>query len=70
MRTNIVLDDDLMQEAAQYSGTKTKKALVEEALKLYIQIRRQDGLRALRGKLHWEGNLDELRRGRFQPSDN
>lgn len=69
MRTNIVLDDDLMAEAAKFSQSNTKKGLVEEALRLYIQIQKQAGVRSLRGKLHWEGNLDESRRGRFQPAD-
>ncbi len=66
MRTNIVLDDKLMESARQYSRARTKRGLVEEALRLFVQIRSQEGVRKLRGKLHWEGDLDQLRRGRFQ----
>lgn len=63
MRTNIVIDDELMAEAAKLSESKTKKGIVEEALKLLIQIKRQEGIRKLRG-IGWEGNLAEMRRSR------
>jgi Arc/MetJ family transcription regulator len=66
MRTNIVLDDELLDTARSYSDQRTKKGLVEEALRLFVQVRRQAGIKKLRGKLRWEGDLDELRRGRFQ----
>jgi Arc/MetJ family transcription regulator len=66
MRTNIVLDDELVENARKYSGERTKKGLVEEALQFFVQVKRQAGIKELRGKLHWEGDLDELRRGRFQ----
>lgn len=61
MRTNIVIDDILMQQALKLSGLDTKKAVVEEALKLFIQIRQQNALRELRGKLKWEGDLEQMR---------
>lgn len=61
MRTNIVIDDVLMQQALKLSGLDTKKAVVEEALKLFIQIRQQTALRELRGKLKWEGDLEQMR---------
>ncbi len=61
MRTNIVIDDLLMQQALKLSGLDTKKAVVEEALKLFIQIRQQKALRELRGKLKWEGDLEQMR---------
>ena len=57
MRTNIDIDDDLMQQAMQSSGATTKRAVVEEGLRLLIQTRRQAGLRRLRGKVAWEGDL-------------
>lgn len=63
MRTNIVLDDELMAEAAKYTEAKTKKGIVEEALKFYVQVNRQTGVRKLRG-IGWEGDLDEMRRKR------
>ncbi len=61
MRTNIEIDDELMAEALRRSGAPTKKAAVEEGLRLLIQVRRQAGIRRLRGKVHWEGDLDEMR---------
>ncbi len=66
MRTNIVIDDDLMNEALRVTGLKTKKEVVEEALKTLVRIERQKGILALRGKVHWEGDLDEMRRDRFE----
>ena len=68
MRTNIVIDDDLMKEAQQLTGLKTKHAVIEQALKTLIMIRKQEKIRSLRGKLRWEGNLAELRRNRFGAS--
>ena len=62
MRTNIEIDDRLMKQAMQSSGRKTKRATVEEGLRLLIRLRRQERTRRLRGKIRWEGNLDESRR--------
>lgn len=65
MRTNIEIDDELMAEAQKAGGFKTKKAAVEEGLRLLVRTRTQGRrLRALRGKLHWEGSLDDMRRDR------
>jgi Arc/MetJ family transcription regulator len=61
MQTNIVIDDQLMDQAINLSGLETKKAVVEQALKLYIQLLQQAALRELRGKLRWEGDLDQMR---------
>jgi Arc/MetJ family transcription regulator len=61
MRTNIVIDDRLMAAALKTSGHSTKKDVVEEALKLLVQVKRQSRLRKLRGALKWEGNLEEMR---------
>ncbi len=61
MRTTLVLDDDLIQQAQQLTGIKTKREVIHEALRTLIALRRQAAIRALRGKLHWEGNLDESR---------
>ena len=62
MRTNIMLDDDLVAEAMRRTGIRTKRAVVEEALRTLIGLKRQEEILALRGKLHWEGDLDEMRR--------
>ena len=62
MRTNIVIDDDLMDKALKISRLKTKKDAVEEGLKLLVQRKEQENIKNLGGKLHWQGDLDEMRR--------
>jgi Arc/MetJ family transcription regulator len=64
MRTNIVIDDKLIQEAMQVTSLPTKRAAVEAGLRLLIQVGAQTGIRHLRGRVDWEGNLDEMRAGR------
>ena len=61
MRTNIVIDDDLMNEAMKLTRLKTKKAVVETGLKLLVQIKKQEKIKSLRGKLKWDGDLDAMR---------
>lgn len=65
MRTNIDIDDKLMAQAMRSSGAPTKKAVVEEALRMLVQTRAQTSIRRLRGKVKWEGDLDQSRRSRF-----
>jgi Arc/MetJ family transcription regulator len=66
MRTNIEIDDKLMKEAMRSANTRTKRETVEAGLRTLIRLKRQEGIRRLRGKIRWEGNLDELRRGRTE----
>ena len=61
MRTNIVIDDKLMADALNATGLQTKKEAVEEGLKALIKLRKQENIRSLRGKLNWEGDLDDMR---------
>ena len=61
MRTNIVIDDKLMADALRATGLKTKKEAVELGLKLLVKRQKQQAIRNLRGKITWEGNLDEMR---------
>ena len=61
MRTNIVIDDKLIANAMKASGAPTKKAAVDEALRLLIRIKAQQDLKSLRGKIRWEGDLDAMR---------
>ncbi len=61
MRTNIVINDGLIAEALKLTNLKTKKAVVEEGLKLLVQLKKQEKIKSLRGKLKWEGNLEEMR---------
>lgn len=65
MRTNIEIDDDLMQKALASTGSKTKKEVVENALKLLIHTQGQSGLLSLKGTVEWEGDLNEMRLSRF-----
>ncbi|HSS68391.1 MAG TPA: type II toxin-antitoxin system VapB family antitoxin [Nocardioidaceae bacterium] len=62
MRTNIDIDDDLMREALEVTGLPTKRSVVEEALRRLIALQRQQNVRRLRGRLRWDGDLDEMRR--------
>lgn len=61
MRTNVVIDDDLMASAIKASGLRTKKDAIEEGLKLLVQMKSQKEIKRFRGKLKWSGNLDEMR---------
>jgi len=69
MRTNIVIDDELLKRALELSGLKTKRAVVEDALRLYVELKEQAEIGALFGQLHWEGDLNVMREDRFDYSD-
>ena len=62
MRTNIDIDDRLMRQALRASGRTTKRGVVDEALKLLVQTRSQAGIRKLRGRIRWEGDLKATER--------
>ncbi len=64
MRTNIDIDDALLADARRLSGHATKKATVEEALRLLVRLRRQKEVDSAFGKYRWRGDLDRSRRGR------
>jgi len=64
MRTNIVIDDKLMRDTLRATGLKTKREVVELGLRTLLNLRRQAGIRRLRGKLDWQGDLDAMRTGR------
>ncbi|NGP52001.1 type II toxin-antitoxin system VapB family antitoxin [Thioalkalivibrio sp. XN8] len=61
MRTNIVIDDKLMAEALRVSGARSKREVVELGLKTLVQLKRQERIRGLRGKLRWTGDLEAMR---------
>jgi Arc/MetJ family transcription regulator len=65
MRTNIVIDDGLIQKAMRATGLRTKRAVVEAGLQLLIQVKAQTGIRRLRGKIKWEGDLNGMRASRI-----
>ncbi|OPX99059.1 MAG: hypothetical protein A4E60_02890 [Syntrophorhabdus sp. PtaB.Bin047] len=64
MRTNVVIDDELMRDALESSGLKTKKDAIEAGLKLLVQFKRLSEVRKFRGKLKWVGDLEEMRTDR------
>jgi len=66
MRTNIEIDDRLMRQAMRSCGAPTKRAAVEEGLRLLVETYGQTGIRRLRGKVRWEGNLEESRRSQVE----
>ncbi|NOZ54862.1 MAG: type II toxin-antitoxin system VapB family antitoxin [Gammaproteobacteria bacterium] len=61
MRTNIVIDDNLIGDVIKLTGVKTKREAVELGLKTLISLKKQEDIRKFRGKLKWEGNLDDMR---------
>jgi Arc/MetJ family transcription regulator len=65
MRTNIALDHKLIERAQKLSGIKTKREVVQEALRIFIQLREEAEVHSLRGRLQWDGNLDEQRQSRL-----
>ena len=65
MRTNIDIDNRLMRQAMRSSRSRTKRAVVEEGLRLLILTRAQATIRRLRGKIRWDGDLHKSRRGRL-----
>ena len=64
MRTNIVIDDQLMKDALHATGLKTKRDVVELGLRTLLRLRQQEEIKQFRGKLKWEGDLDAMRKDR------
>jgi len=67
MRINIEIDDHLLREAMRCSGTHTKKAAIEAGLRLLADTHDQGSIRRLRGKVRWDGNLNQSRLDRAEP---
>jgi len=61
MRTNIVIDDKLMDQALKATGLKTKREAVELGLRTLVRLRKQSEVRKFRGRLPWQGDLDAMR---------
>jgi Arc/MetJ family transcription regulator len=66
MRTNIEIDDRLMRQAMKSSGARTKKAAVEAGLRLLAQVHAQGAFRKFRGKVQWDGDLNQARLSRVR----
>jgi Arc/MetJ family transcription regulator len=62
MRTNIVIDDKLMQDTLRATGLRTKREVVELGLQTLLRLRQQEQIKRYRGKLHWQGDLEAMRR--------
>lgn len=65
MRTNIVIDDNLMAEAMSLTGIRTKREVVDTALRTLVRLRKQRAVLALEGNVSWEGNLEDMRQARY-----
>ena len=61
MRTNIVIDDALMQNVLNATGLKTKREAVELGLQTLLRLKKQEHIKSFRGKLNWDGDLDAMR---------
>jgi Arc/MetJ family transcription regulator len=66
MRTNIEIDDRVLKKVMRGSGVRTKKAAVDVALRLYVQLQEQEKVRELRGIAQWEGDLEQSRLGHVE----
>ncbi len=64
MRTNIVIDDELMSSVMRLTGVRTKREAVEMGLKTLLKLQQQQNIRNYRGKLLWRGDLDAMRTDR------
>jgi Arc/MetJ family transcription regulator len=61
MRTNIVIDDKLMENTLRATGLKTKREAVELGLRTLLRLRQQEEIKRFRGKLNWQGDLEAIR---------
>ena len=69
MRTNIEIDDKLMKRALRLTKLKTKRAVVEAGLQMLVRVKGQEEMLKLAGKVHWDGDLDEIRRDLDDPTE-
>lgn len=65
MRTNVVIDDELLKQAMQLSGIKTKRGTIDEALRTFVRLQSQKAILALEGAIAWEGDLSAMRATRL-----
>ena len=65
MRTTVIVDEKLIQAAMRATGLANKREVIEEGLRMLIKIKRQVGVRRLRGKIKWEGDLNQMRASRM-----
>jgi len=65
-RTNVVLDEDLISKCLKITGIKTRRALIDHALRELLRHKRQKRILELKGKIDWEGDLESWRSARIQ----
>jgi len=65
MKTNVEIDDELLEAARRVTGLKSEREVIDAALRHLVQLTAQERIRELRGKVTWEGNLEESRQSRF-----
>jgi Arc/MetJ family transcription regulator len=61
MKTGVEIENLLLADALKATGLKTQGEIVELALRTLIQLKQQESIKSLRGKLAWDGNLKEMR---------
>ncbi|MFI3121690.1 MAG: type II toxin-antitoxin system VapB family antitoxin [Methylococcaceae bacterium] len=61
MRTNIIIDDALMADVLKATGVKSKREAVELGLKALLMLKQQEGIKTFKGKLKWDGDLEQMR---------
>ena len=61
MRTRVVIDDRLLAQARRLTGITTTREVLEEGLKLLVRLKQQKKVKAWRGKLRWDGDLEAMR---------
>ncbi len=64
-RTNIVLDEELVEKGMQLTGITTQKSLIDYALRELVRRKEQKKILRLKGQIHWEGDLEAMRANRF-----
>lgn len=69
MRTNVEIDDALIERVMAATGLPTKRAAVDAGLRALLRLEEQKEILALAGRVRWEGDLDALREGRTDEQD-
>lgn len=69
MRTQLVIDDQLMAETLAATGLSSRREVVELALRTLLRLKRQGEIKRLKGQIEWDGDLDAMRRNRGAESD-
>lgn len=64
LRTNIVIDVKLMSDVLRATGVQTKREVIDMSLRTLLRLKKQQKIKTLRGKINWEGDLEQMRRGK------